>query len=482
MNRRLFDLIRQAILSGHLQAGQKLPPTRELAMELCLGRNTVLYAYERLEDEGFTVSRVGSGTYVSHTVPHAAMVQSVGRTDLASDAVQRTGRAVLSRRVQALLAAAGRADHRGGAFTPGIPDTSSFPRATWHRLMTRVWRTASAELMDHGSRGGYPPLQRAIAEHFRLARGVRCEAEQVVITQGAHHGLDLCARLLADAGDRALIEDPCCGRVRSIFSSAGLHLQPARVDRQGLDPGSFAVNDADVAPKLVFVTPSCQHPRGEIMSLARRRTLIEMAHRTGAWIIEDDRDGEFHYEGLPLPCLQGLDAHRRTVYVGGFSTSLHPGLKMGFVVLPAEMVDPFQRLQAELHRGGLLIHQATLAEFMADGHYAAHVRRMRKIYGRRRALLVSELNRQLGDGVRVVGGQAGLHVTVELTHANDALVSDAALARGIVAPCLSSYYHDRASAVHGLVLGYGCVPDDQIPMAVSTLGSAVESASVRVPA
>ncbi|MGO4813251.1 PLP-dependent aminotransferase family protein [Cupriavidus sp. 2MCAB6] len=470
LNRQLFDDIREAILAGQLSPGTRLPPTRELARELRIARNTVLYAYERLTDEGYTQTHGGSGTYVGDTAPDPAVLDRVPDLSQQDKIEQASDATRLSARARELLAGAGASDLQVGAFVPGIPDVRQFPRGVWQRLITKVWKSASQEQLGYGSRHGYRPLKRALAEYLALARGVDCAPEQIVVTQGSHQAIDLCARLLADPGDRVWIEDPCYWGARSVFRAASLQMDAVPVDEHGMLPPITP----EVSPRLIFVTPSHQYPSGVVMSLARRRLLTELAHRHNAWIIEDDYDSEFRYHGAPLPSLQGLDPHQNTIYVGSFSKVLYPGLRLGFLIVPTALVDAFALAQSELHRGGQLSVQTALAEFIADGHYAAHVRRMRKIYGERQAMLTQELRRKLGDEAEIVGTDTGLHLTVVLRHANDQLVSRCALAHGVVARPLSSYYASPLRSQNGLVLGYGGVSDQEIPAAVGKLATAVE--------
>jgi GntR family transcriptional regulator / MocR family aminotransferase len=470
MNQSLFEIMRGAILSGSARPGQKLPSSRELTNELGISRNTVLYVFDRLADEGYTTTEVGSGTYVSNTMPDPAGLKKVA--DLTTSAPNaRAGKQTVtfSARAQTLMARAGASEIQVGAFVPGIPDVSQFPNRIWSKLLTKQWKEISPEHLGYGSSLGYPPLKRALAEYLRLARGVHCEDHQVLITQGTHQALDLCARLLADVGDDAWVEDPCYWGARSVFLGAGLNLHPIAVDKDGMCPRT----DGLTRPKLIFVTPSHQYPSGIVMSLARRRLLLEIARRNEAWIMEDDYDSEFRYQGAPLPSLQGLDKHHRTIYVGSLSKVMYPGLRLSFLVLPPQLVNVFARLQSELYRGGQLTVQAALAEFIFEGHYAAHIRRMRKVYGQRQSLLTSEISRQIGQQAYVMGTETGLHLTLGLRDAIDIDVSQAALRRGIVARPLSAYYDKPAKAPSGLVLGYGGVSDEDISPSVGKLAAAL---------
>jgi len=477
LNQSLFEVMRGAILAGSVKPGQKIPSSRELMSGLGISRNTVLYVFNRLADEGYTTTEIGSGTYVSNTMPDPAVLKKVADlTKIPAKSIvgknKRAGKITISKRAETLLARAGASEIQVGAFVPGIPDVSQFPTKIWSKLLSKQWKDVSADQLGYGNSQGYLPLKRALAEYLRLARGVQCEDSQVLITQGTHQSLDLCARLLADVGDDVWVEDPCYWGARSIFLGAGLNLHANPVDNDGMCPRT----DGLTHPKLIFVTPSHQYPSGIVMSLARRRLLLEIARRNEAWIIEDDYDSEFRYQGAPLPSLQGLDKHQRTIYIGSLSKVMYPGLRLGFLVLPSQLIGVFAKLQSELYRGGLLTVQAAMAEFIFEGHYAAHIRRMRKVYGQRQALLTDEIKRQIGPRAFIMGTETGLHLAVGLKDAKDTSVSQAALRRGIVARPLSAYYENPAKAPSGLVLGYGGVPDEAISLAVSKLAASLHDA------
>lgn len=470
LNQSLFEVMRGAIISGSVNPGQKLPSSRELTSGLGISRNTVLYVFNRLTDEGYTTTAAGSGTFVSNTMPDPEMLKKV--PDLTARPARTSASnetSSISRRAHMLMSRAGASEIQVGAFVPGIPDVSQFPTKIWSKLLAKQWKNVSAEQMGYGSSLGYPPLKRAIAVYLRLARGIQCEDSQLLITQGTHQALDLCGRLLADVGDDVWIEDPCYWGARSVFLGAGLNLQPIPIDRDGMCPRT----DGLTHPKLIFVTPSHQYPSGAVMSLARRRLLLEIARRNQAWIVEDDYDSEFRYSGAPQPSLQGMDEHQRTIYVGSLSKVMYPGLRLGFLVVPPQLVNVFAKMQSELYRGGQLTVQAALAEFIFEGHYAAHIRRMRKVYGQRQSLLTSEIERQIGQQAYIMGTETGLHLTLGLRKANDVEVSQAALRRGIVARPLSGYYDKPTKAASGLVLGYGGVADEDIASSVGKLAAAL---------
>jgi GntR family transcriptional regulator/MocR family aminotransferase len=468
VNQSLFEMLRGAILAGNLRPGLKLPSSRELMQQLGISRNTVLYVFNRLVDEGYATTEVGRGTFISNTVPDPSVLSKVpDLTQQRGDQSKDHPHSSISQRAHLLMSRPGASEIQVGPFVPGIPDLAHFPKKAWNRLLTRQWKSETSERMGYGSSRGHLPLKRALAEYLRLARGVNCDDSQVVITHGSHQALDLCARLLADVGDEAWIEDPCYWGARSVFLGAGLKLRAIPVDQDGICPPT----DGVARPKLIFVTPSHQYPSGIVMSLTRRRLLLEIARRNGAWIIEDDYDSEFRYHGAPLPSLQGLDQHQRTIYVGSFSKVMYPGIRLGFLVVPPSLTGVFATLHSELYRGGSLTLQAALAEFIFEGNYAAHVRRMRKIYGERQTLLTHELKRQLGHEASVMGTEAGLHLTLALRNARDVAVSEATLRRGIVARPLSAYFDRPATAPSGLVLGYGGVADEDIAQSVEKLAA-----------
>jgi GntR family transcriptional regulator/MocR family aminotransferase len=335
MNRQLYELIRQEILAGTISAGAKLPASRLLAKELGVSRNTVLYAYEQLLAEGYVTASTGSGTFVSQTFPDHSALHQVGAangTMSVREEDQNPDRFALSRRGQHLISHAGVSDRQWGAFMAGVPDVSLFPHAVWARLMNKHWRNPKPESLTYAHNGGSMALRRVLAEHLRLVRSVRCEPEQVILTTGIHQAIDVIARLLADPGDKAWMEDPGYWGTRSLLHNNGIETIPVPVDDEGIAPDAATLQNP---PRFIFCTPSHQYPLGTVMSLSRRRMLLEYARQRGAWIVEDDYDSEFRFEGRPLASLQGLDENDRVIYMGTFSKTLFPGLRMGFMVLPS---------------------------------------------------------------------------------------------------------------------------------------------------
>jgi len=469
--RRLVRLLQSAILSGQLAPGVRLPASRMLARELNIARNTVIQVYEQLQAEGYVASQTGSGTYVADTRP--------ARTATAAAEPARTGgagAAMLSRRGERTLAKAGVANAQWGAFMPGVPDVTEFPLRAWNRLQNRVWRAGRRELMTYAPGGGYLPLRRAIANYLRVSRAATCEPEQIIITTGIHQSVDLAIRLLCDVGDEVWVEDPCYWGVRNLLLSCGLTPVPIAVDAEGMKP---TPRQLARPPRLIICTPSHQYPLGCVMSLTRRRMLLDYARQHGCRIVEDDYDSEFRYGIRPLASLQGLDEDGQVIYVSSFSKVLFPGMRVGYMVVPPILAGPFAKGIAELYREGQLMMQATLSEFIGEGHLASHIRRMRTLYGRRRDVLLQAIDACDAD-LPVLGGEAGLHLVLSLpAGTDDTALSQDAERRGILVRPLSGYYAHARFARPGLILGYACVPEARIPGAFATLAEAIAAAPGR---
>lgn len=485
--RRLYEAAKAAIYQQRLAAGSKLPSSRDLAADLGIARNTVIAAFEQLAAEGYVSSVAGSGTYV-------ADLQAMARRQRGERGARRTAVAVnaaaaipdsarpfeaaaLSRRGAELTQFAAGTRYEIQPFAPGDPDFSSFPVKQWQRLQNRVWREGRADLLDYGQSGGYLPLRQAITEYLRLSRSVSVSVDQVLITSGTQQSLDLCAQLLADAGDTAWVEDPCYWGARRVFQARDLHLHPVTVDEDGM---ALDADDLATVPRLIYVTPSHQYPTGAVMSLARRRALLEAAARRKAWILEDDYDSEFRYSGRPLASLQGLDGGNRVVYMGTFSKVLYPGIKVGYLVAPPSLVAPFQSALYDLQRPGQMMVQATLADFIALGHFTTHVRKLRHIYGARRELLRRTLLKHLGPRASqlatISSQESGLHLVVELPDRIDDVALHA-LARegGLSVNALSTYYL-APPLRKGLLVGYAYVTEQKIERYGKVLASVIRKA------
>ncbi len=463
--RRIDAAIRSLILSGELAAGRRLPSSRELAADLGVGRNTVVHAYEQLLAEGYLASRAGAGTFVPDALPARRPVPPP-----ASPGSPRRAAARLSSRAAAVLGEAGILG--GGAFATCVPDLGRFPFPLWRRLLARAWREVRARELAYEAPCGHEGLRAQIAEYVRLTRQVRCDPAQVIVVNGAQHGLDLCARLLADAGDRAWVEDPGYPGARRAFRAADLELVPIPVDAEGLAPSAAR---RPPPPRLVYITPSHQFPTGVVTSLARRRELLALAARHGAWILEDDYDGEFRMSGPPIASLQGIDEAGRVVYVGTFSKALFPAIRIGYLVVPAALVGRFSDAVARLTLAGPRVGQAALCAFLREGHFAAHVRRMRALYTERRGLLLDAWERELGGFAPLSGVDTGMHVLASLPRGTDAALSREAARQGLVAQSLASLFLGRPSR-SGLVLGYGAVHERELPRRATALARLVAAA------
>ena len=463
LHRQLYEALRRAILDGKLGAGDRLPSSRELTQDLGLSRNTVVAAINQLSVEGYLVSRVGSGTYLNDTVPKPAKHRPVARIR------QNAG---LSRRGQALSTAYCSTQLEVQPFTSGIADFSAFPVTLWQRLQNKHWRMTYPEMLDYSYTGGHAPLRRAVADYLRVFRSVPVDADQVIITSGTQQSLELCAQLLADHGDTVWMEDPAYWGAVKAFMATGLKIHAVPVDDQGIAPEPV---DESTPPKLIYVTPSHQYPTGAVMSLARRHRLLDIARRHGAWVLEDDYDSEFRFTGPPLSSLAGLDKDERVLYLGSFSKVLYPGLKLGYLVIPKKLGDPFKQAHYDLNRPGQMPLQAALAEFIEMGHFASALRRARQSYAERRRTLLAALKPCLGSGAHISGAEQGLHLCLHLPNE----VNDQALAArigelGMIVRPLSAYCLERKDA-KGLVIGYGYAPLEEIARYGPLLAHAINS-------
>jgi GntR family transcriptional regulator/MocR family aminotransferase len=458
--RVLHECLRGAIRRGQLAPGTRLLASRALAAELGVARNTVLYAYDQLASEGY-VRPDRRGTVV---------------TPLRIAPAERPpapAHASLSRRSQRLRPA-GPAASFAGAFASGVPALDEFPVTLWRRLLDRAWRGMTAGELNYGDPAGESQLRRAIADHLRAARGADCEPGQVFITTGTQNSLDLCARAFADAGDKAWIENPGYGGALAAFRAAQLKVIGIPTDADGIAPqaGDWRRN----RPRLIYTTPSHQYPTGSVLGLERRIALIEHARAAGALIIEDDYDSEFRHDGPPLAAMQGLAADAPVLYLGTFSKTMFPALRIGFMVVPASLVHPLSALLAGSAPQGRTAEQRALAEFLRGGHFALHLRRMRRLYRQRRDALVAALERHLGTVATVHGDSAGMHVALQLNDQtrDDAAIAARALGQGIVAHALSVHATGaRANGWNGFLLGYAQVPAADIDAIVRKLAALI---------
>jgi len=467
----LYESLRRAILDGDIGEGTRLASSRALAEQLGIARNSVLYAYERLVEEGFvTATRHGS---IVNAVTHGGAAPQAH----ANAARTSGGGPALSRRVSDLPPRRGSGDG-AIALRPGVPALDAFPFVQWRTSIERSMRRLRANDMGYGDSAGHPALRQAIAQYVRVSRGVRCRPDQVFITDGTQSSLDLCARLFADQGERVWIENPGYLGARVALQAAGLQLVPVSVDAAGMAPGADDWEDAP--PRLVYLTPSHQYPLGGVLSLERRLALIEHARACGAWIVEDDYDSELRHGGPPLPSIQGLADDTPVVYLGTFSKTMFPALRIGFMVVPAGVARPVAKAIGALWRQGRVAEQMALAEFIESGRYARHLRRMRKLYEQRRDGLVAAIGRHLPGIVTVSAGAGGMHLSVRLdAPLRDVDVSEAARAHGLHLSPLSAYCLGAPdidiTRYNGFLLGYAEAPPPVADTLMATLARVVRA-------
>ena len=470
--RQIYERLRRAILTGNLSPGSKLPSTRGMAVEIGIARNTVMAAYEQLLAEGYLEGEPGSGTYVSKALPEHLLNAALPVRPVAG-APSRLPK--LSRRGTALAAIPHPVHSKpitACAFRLGSPALDAFPFELWSRLAARHWRGKPSHLLAYGDPAGYLPLREAIAAYLATSRGVQCHPSQVIIVSGSQQGLDLAARMLLDRGDPAWIEDPGYRGIRGAFLAAGARLIPVPVDEEGMNFSSVAHKGDRV--RLACITPAHQYPVGITMSMARRLALLEWADRANAWILEDDYDSEYRYAGRPLAALQGIDRHERVIYLGTFSKVFFPSLRLGYLVVPRSLIDPFVRARALCDGHPPTMAQAVLAEFMAQGHFARHLRRMRHLYAERQEVLVRAASRDLKGLLEVPASDGGMHLIGWLDEGiDDRAVARRVAAGGIVTMPLSALA-SRPLRRGGLLLGYTGIDARAIREGVRRLAEILE--------
>ncbi|OCW55995.1 PLP-dependent aminotransferase family protein [Hoeflea olei] len=473
LHARIQRAIRHLILEGALGPGKPLPASRPLAKSLGVSRDTIEAAYAQLHAEGFIERRVGSGSFVAEMTEFAPGYRRARR-----DARPRAEAANLSRRGEAAFRSGGvRENLLPRPFAPGVPDTRGFPLPLWERLERQVLKETGTQALLHGDPQGAEPLRRTIADYVNLERGARATADRVLVLTSSQQAMTLCATMLLDPGEAIFMEDPAYYGARKAFDAAGLDCVPVRVDHQGI-----AVEPILAEPRrarAVYLTPSHQFPTGATLALDRRLALIEWAAGQQAWIIEDDYDSEFHYAGKPTACVQGLDPHDRTIYIGTFTKSLFPGLRIGYVVLPPQLVQPMTVARTLLDGHTASMAQLTLARFMEGGHFGAHVRSMRGIYAQRRDVLSGLVRKHLSDFVKPRVPVGGMQMPCVLTCGmSEAAALDAARRAGVDLLGLSAL-HAAGDGEAGLLMGFAAYTPAELEIAVRKLANALRSVKSR---
>jgi GntR family transcriptional regulator/MocR family aminotransferase len=466
--RWLYDALREAILDGRLQPGSRLPATRDLAAAYRLSRATIVAAFDQLKSEGYVEGRAGSGTYVSAVLP--------------DDLLQVRGasaRKRVPRRARALSEYAGRLQpfrtprpRTLRAFRPNQPALDLFPTTLWAQVAARRLRKVSAHLLAGGEALGYRPLREAVANYLNTSRGVQCVAEQVLIVSGAQEGLDRTARIFLNPGQSAWMETPGYPGAVAVLRALGAKIVPVPVDAEGLDVEAGLALDRN--PRLVYVTPAHQFPMGVTMSLRRRLQLLEWARQARATTFEDDYDSEYRYSGRPIPALQGMDRAGSVIFAGSFSAVLFPALRLGYLVVPPDLVDVFAAAASVSTHHPPLLEQAVLCDFITEGHFARHIRRMRELYAERLTVLLESARSHLAGKLDISTVEAGLQTLGWLRGRTRAEpIADLARARDVEIVPLKDYAWGRVPR-GGIVLGFAAVDPRELRRGVQELARILE--------
>ena len=455
LHRQLYSQLRSLIERRVLSSGTALPSTRFLTKDLAIGRNTVIAAYDQLALEGYLLMRRGASPLVMD-LPTPAATMNTLQTEI-GNAISSRGKIMVAQPYHH-----GKPGHL--AFHPGLPDPDNFPFNTWSKLLSKRAKLARHDLFGTYHVRGYPPLCEAIARYLTASRGITCKPEQIVVTNGAQSAFDLLARILIDPGDTVWMEEPGYYGAGAAFLSAGATLAPLHVSDNGwnLEPPS-------IAPRVIFVTPSCHHPLGVTMPMEQRLNLIHMAEAWNSWIIEDDYDSEYRFQGHPIPALQGISASSRVVYVGTFAKILFPAMRLGFLVVPDAIREGMVSALSVTGQFAPLVTQAALADFMNEGHFTRHLRRMRRLYAARRQYFMDICEDYLGPWLQLRRTESGIQL-VGLFHQDhdDRVVARAALEQGInVSPLSIQYRHSNIQ--RGLVMGFAAADEKTTKKAMAKL-------------
>ncbi|MES2792796.1 MAG: PLP-dependent aminotransferase family protein [Planctomycetota bacterium] len=470
---QLRDQLRRAILEGRLRPGERVPSTRGFAESLGVGRITVATAYDQLTSEGYLVAVVGSGTRVSQTLPE----RFLNAPKPQGSAPASSGIANLSARGRE-IAGFGRLissdSGRPVPFRPHVPALDVFPREIWERLTTRRQKRLPRTSFASVDPLGYRPLREAVAGYLGASRGVRCTADDIVITAGVQQGIDLISRLLVDPGDKIWLEEPGYLVARPVFEMVGAEVLPAPLDIHGLDVATC--ERTLPRPRLIYVSPSCQWPTGITMPLTRRLELLAWGERSGAWILEDDYTGEFRYGGRPLPALQGLDRSGRVIYMGTFSKVLFPALRLGYLVAPPGLAEAFGVARWLADRHSPPLEQAVLADFIDGGHFSRHIRQMRILYAERQEAVIDAARAELAAAITVSPVEAGMHLVARATGVSQEAVIAAAVKSGIAYHPIA-WYSAATPPASGLILGYAAYTPEASRRAMKAWARALDSAA-----
>jgi GntR family transcriptional regulator / MocR family aminotransferase len=466
MFRQIYLQLRSAILSGTLRPATKLPSTRELAAQLGLSRSAVVSAFEQLLAEGYAFGKKGAGTFIASDLPEP--FEAIQGRKKRPARVTRTATSFRDRRDFVDVTA--QSDERPFNLARTLVDARTIE--LWRKLSARTLRSFGRHHLGYGDPQGMPELRKSVCDYLQAARGVRCEPEQVVITAGTQQAVNIVIRVMQGPDKEIWIEDPGYSLTRLALVAAGAKICPIPVDHLGVNV-SEGIRRAPKA-HAVFITPSHQFPKGVALSMARRLELLAWARESGAWIVEDDYASEFRYGGRPLASLQGLDEAERVIYIGTLNKALFPGLRLGYAVVPPSLVRTFVTARYLMDRQPSSLCQEVAAAFMAEGHFAAHIRRMRELYRSQRDALVVALRRRLGDHLTVDPPDQGMHLAAYTRRGlSDIAIEQAAREHGVVVRAMSRLYVE-APKQSALILGFSGYPHQIIAPAIARLARAVE--------
>ncbi len=465
----LYEAVRSEILGGRLRPGTRLPATRDLARQYGLARGTIVNAFDQLASEGYVEGSVGSGTYVSKVLPERLLQVASRRAE--KPAMRGKGPPVVSQYARRAQLFRGYENRPTRAFRANLPALDLFPTTLWTKITTRCLHRISKRNLMGCDPLGYSPLRHAVAEYLGRSRGVRCVPEQVAIVSGVQEALDLTARILLDAGDRVCVENP--GYPGAVLAFLAFR---ARICAVGIDNDGLVIRQLPSrGVRLVYVTPAHQFPLGTTMSLARRLQLLEWARKSGAVIFEDDYDSEYRYSGRPIPALQGLDDRGLVLYAGSFSKVLFPALRVGYMVIPFDLLNRFEATLSLTVRHAPLLEQLVLTDFIAQGHFGRHLRRMREVYAERLSVLLEEARLRLAGLLEISSVEAGLQTVGWLCGGIEAeSAATAAAKRNVDVTPLDHYGQGRVKP-EGLQLGFAALDTKEIRRGVAELVIALES-------
>ena len=467
--RQIEDFLRQMILDGALLPSQKLPSTRELALELGVSRITIKSVYEQLISEGYVQGKTGAGTFVSEGLDgETPVVPAINTTrkDYLDGNFSQTAEHISFSQASA----------RYGSilpFRPGVPALDKFPVKRWNKYLSRATTKSDIANFSYGDLLGSEKLRASIARHLADSRGMKVDPKQILITSGAQQAFVLISYVLMNKNDTIWYENPGHIAGRDLLKIVGGDVSPVPIDKEGLNLPYAVLNFSK--PKLIFTTPSHQQPLGITMSLQRRLTLLKYAHENASWVIEDDYDSEFRYRGRPLPALAALDKVGRVLYVGTFSKSLFPSVRIGYVVVPEILVDTFAKTRNIFGQTSSAITEEALSNFMDDGGFAEHIRKMRRLYRERRDILLDALKNHCSNILEPQQTDAGMHIIADIKNGmSDRLAHLELLNAGIDSLPLSIYYEGSVQR-QALVLGFSGVQKKVIPKLVTRMGGVLGS-------